>query len=93
MCVGRGAREFFLFLFLGHRSAWARDSTDLAGGTMATQAAPQTQGSNPLVWVQTKQKAAGQAFQAWMKRQPPYVEVAVATLGGATQGVRTMMNT
>jgi len=53
---------------------------------MAAQAATQSQSTNPFVWVQNKQKAAGQALQTWMKKQPPYVEVAVATFGGATQG-------
>jgi len=51
---------------------------------MATQAV--AKGDGPLAFIQNKQKAAGQAIQTWMKRQPPYVEVAVATLGGATQG-------
>merc|ERR1712087_134322 len=51
---------------------------------MATQAVTKSEG--PLAFIQTKQKAAGQALQTWLKKQPPYVEVAVATFGGATQG-------
>mmetsp|Transcript_3109 Transcript_3109/g.9222 ORF Transcript_3109/g.9222 Transcript_3109/m.9222 type:complete len:265 (+) Transcript_3109:82-876(+) len=53
---------------------------------MAAQAVAKAESGNPLAWVQNKQKAAGAALQTWIKKQPPYVEVAVATFGGATQG-------
>lgn len=74
-----GAREKLGFAFV-------REGIEAKGRGMATQAATQSQGGNPILWVQNKQKAVGTALQTWVKKQPPYVEVAVATFGGATQG-------